>query len=174
VSISGAACGLYSVSSTQINFVLPPGLSVGGTFPITINNNGVVFRGALLTVAGQPDIFTSTNGPAGGALVCNATNPPACTGEPFTVTTNNGQWHPGSYRSASLSDGRAQRSARFNYGHHWHTLINASSNAASDLPGTDLVTFTLPSTVDTGDLPIVITVNGGVSRGLEHRATHLE
>jgi uncharacterized protein (TIGR03437 family) len=44
VSISGAACGLYSVSSTQINFVLPPGLSVGGTFPITINNNGVVYR----------------------------------------------------------------------------------------------------------------------------------
>jgi hypothetical protein len=44
------------------------------------------------------------------------------------------------------------------------TVITASSNTASDLPGTDLVTFILPSTVDTGDLPIVIAASGSNSR----------
>src|SRR5437868_3429147 len=49
-----------------------------------------VIRGALTIVGAQPDIFTSTNGPGGRALVCNATNPAVCTPEPFTVTTNDG------------------------------------------------------------------------------------
>jgi hypothetical protein len=44
------------------------------------------------------------------------------------------------------------------------TLVNATSNTVSDLPGTDLVTFTLPSTVDLGDLPIVIIANANSSR----------
>jgi hypothetical protein len=43
-------------------------------------------------------------------------------------------------------------------------ITTASSNTNSDLPGTDLVTLTLPSTVDVGDLPIVITILGASSR----------
>src|SRR5262249_39891330 len=89
VSIASAACGLYAVSPTQINFVVPVGLS-SGSFPIVINNNGTVVRGVITIVPAQPDIFTSTNGPAGRANVCNATNPAVCTPEPFTVTTNDG------------------------------------------------------------------------------------
>src|SRR5207237_4740264 len=44
------------------------------------------------------------------------------------------------------------------------TAIIAGSNSTSDLPGTDLVTFTLPSTVNVGDLPIIVTVGAASSR----------
>src|SRR5439155_18534200 len=97
VEILGAACGLYAVSPTQINFVIPIGLATsaaGTSFPIVINNNGSVIRGLLVIVAAQPDIVTSTNGPDGRAKVCNITNPATpsnvCLGEPFDVTSDNG------------------------------------------------------------------------------------
>jgi hypothetical protein len=91
---------------------------------------------------------------AGGrAVVCNATNPAACTAEPFTVTTNDGSGTQAP-RLASVADRREttlpappRRSVR---------AVNSSSNTASDLPGTDLVTFVLPATVDIGDLPIAL------------------
>jgi Domain of unknown function (DUF4214) len=44
------------------------------------------------------------------------------------------------------------------------TTISAGGNVSTDLPGTDNVTFTLPATVDTGDLPIVVVGNGTFSR----------
>src|SRR5207244_7129475 len=69
VSINGAACGLYAVSSSQIKFVVPIGLTAG-VYPLAINNNGTVIRGALNIVGAQPDIFTSTNGPEIGRASC--------------------------------------------------------------------------------------------------------
>src|SRR5439155_26486567 len=85
VSINGAACGLYSVSSSQIKFVVPIGLT-SGTYPIVINNNGTVIRGLIAIVAAKPDIFTSANGPSGRTSVCNVTNPAVCLPEPSNVT----------------------------------------------------------------------------------------
>ncbi|HYW74985.1 MAG TPA: DUF4214 domain-containing protein, partial [Pyrinomonadaceae bacterium] len=163
VSVGGSACGLYSVSSSQIKFVVPPGLNIG-VFPIAVNNNGTVFRGAVQIVASQPDIFTSTNGPLGRAVVCNATNPAVCTPEPFTVTTDDGTGNQvATVLQVSLTG------IRHNLGTAitatvGTTVINGTSNAPADLPGTDLFTFVLPSTVDVGDLPIVITSNATSSR----------
>ncbi|HEV2862744.1 MAG TPA: hypothetical protein VGX48_17140 [Pyrinomonadaceae bacterium] len=80
----GAAAGLYSVAPGQINFVVPPGLTPSATpQPVVINNNGAVIRTSLVLNSAQPDIFTSTNGAGGRALVLNVTNPLTQTTEPF-------------------------------------------------------------------------------------------
>jgi uncharacterized protein (TIGR03437 family) len=163
VSINGAACGLYAVSSSQIRFVVPIGLQ-SGTYPIAINNNGTVIRGGINIVLAQPDIFTSTNGPGGRAVVCNATNPAVCTPEPFTVTTNDGTGNQAAtILRVSMTGVRNNLSGTI-IATIGTTVITAGSNSTTDLPGTDLVTFTLPSTVDVGDLPIVISVGGATSR----------
>jgi uncharacterized protein (TIGR03437 family) len=164
VSINGAACGLYAVSSSQIRFVVPIGLSPG-IYPIAINNNGTVIRGGVTIVPAQPDIFTSTNGPGGRAVVCNATNPAVCTPEPFTVTTNNGTGtQVATILRVSMTGVRNNLASTITATIGTTVITTASSNATSDLPGTDLVTLTLPSTVDVGDLPIVITAGGSSSR----------
>ncbi len=87
VSVNGAAAGLYSVSPGEIDFVVPVGLATSGTsgYPVVVNNNGAVIRSTLQVIAAQPDIFTSTNGPGGRAVVTNVTNPRNRTGEPFSV-----------------------------------------------------------------------------------------
>jgi len=166
VSINGAACGLYAVSSSEIRFVVPIGLTAG-IYPIAINNNGTVIRGALTIVGAQPDIFTSTSppGPGGRAVVCNATNPAVCTPEPFTVTTNDGTGNQVATILRVSMTGVRNNAASIITATIGTTVITvASSNTNSDLPGTDLVTLTLPSTVDVGDLPIVITVLAAPSR----------
>jgi uncharacterized protein (TIGR03437 family) len=163
VSINGAECGLYSVSSTQVKFVVPTGLPAG-VFPIAVNNNGTVFRGAVTIVAAQPDIFTSTNGSGGRAVVCNATNPAVCTPEPFNITTDDGTGNQvATVLQVSLTGVRNNAPAALS-ATIGTTIIAGNSNTATDLPGTDLVTFILPATVDTGDVPIVITSNGASSR----------
>jgi len=124
-----------------------------------------VIRGALTIVGAQPDIFTSTNGPGGRALVCNATNPAVCTPEPFTVTTNDGTGtQVATILRVSLTGVRNNPASAITATIGTTVITVAGSNTASDFPGTDLVTFTLPSTVDVGDLPIVITVGAASSR----------
>jgi uncharacterized protein (TIGR03437 family) len=91
VSVGNAAAGLYFVGMNQINFVVPVGLPASDTpYPVVVNNNGAVIRGALIVKAAQPDLLTTTNGPSGRAIVFNVTNPLAATPEPpdgFPVTT---------------------------------------------------------------------------------------
>jgi uncharacterized protein (TIGR03437 family) len=93
VSVSGAAAGLYFVGdspSEGISFVTPVGLTPG-VASVVINNQGTVFRGFVQIVSSQPDIFTSTNGPGGTAMVCNVTNVSSgCITGPFQVTTDSG------------------------------------------------------------------------------------
>src|SRR2546429_94803 len=108
-------------------------------------NNGTVIRGALAIVSAQPDIFTSTNGPGGRAVVCNATNPAVCTPEPFTVTTNDGTGTQAATILRVSMTGVRNNLASTITATIGTTAIIAGSNATSDLPGTDLVTFTLPS-----------------------------
>ena len=94
MAINGAACGLYFVGPSKISFVVPKGLvpnTGSANYPIVVNNNGTVIRGNVVIVAAQPDIFTTTNGPGGRALVCNVTNPlvMGCVGEPFDQISDN-------------------------------------------------------------------------------------
>jgi uncharacterized protein (TIGR03437 family) len=165
VSIDSAACGLFAVSSTQITFVVPIGLRAG-TYPITVinSNTSTVFRGAVVIVSAQPDIFTTTNGPGGRASVCNATNSSGpCTAEPFFVTTNVGGTQTATVLRMTLTGIRNVNTSAISVT-VGTTAIVPSINTTTDLPGTDNLFFTLPSTVDTGDLPIVVTVGAAASR----------
>jgi len=167
VSIRGAACGMYSVSSTAINFVIPPGLSPG-TYPLVINNNGTVIRGNITLVPAQPDIFTSSNGPNGRASICNITDPtvPGCIPEPFDVTTPPS---PGGSPVPTVLEvyatgvrGTAAGNISVVIG---TTSITATGNIPNDQPGFDNIVITLPSTVDRGDnLPVVVKVGAATSR----------
>ena len=92
MSINGAAAELKSVNNRQIVFIVPRGLSPGNddaaTYPVVINNNGIISRAEITIVPARPDIFTDlpTPGPGGRAFVQNVTNRVPTT-EPFTVTT---------------------------------------------------------------------------------------
>jgi hypothetical protein len=91
VSINGAAAGLYFVGdapSEGIRFVVPIGLG-SGVATVVVNNRGTTYRGFVLIVPAQPDIFSVPFGPGGTAVVCNVTNTasgPVCVG-PFPATS---------------------------------------------------------------------------------------
>ncbi|HEV8139044.1 MAG TPA: hypothetical protein VGP81_04690, partial [Pyrinomonadaceae bacterium] len=167
VAIRGVACGIYSVSSTAISFVVPIGLSPG-TYPLVINNNGTVIRGNITLVAAQPDIFTSSNGPNGRASICNITDPTVsgCMPEPFNVTAPPS---PGGSPVPTILEvhatgvrGTSAASISVVIG---TTSITATANIANDQPGFDNIVITLPSTVDRGDnLPVVVKVGAATSR----------
>jgi uncharacterized protein (TIGR03437 family) len=166
VSIGGAAAGLYSVSPSAISFVVPRGLP-NGVYRLIINNNGTVIRGHIAIVTAQPDIVTSTNGPNGRAVICNVTNPTisGCQTEPFNVTSPNASGSPvPTVLELHLTGVRASSASAISV-IIGTTSIVPSSNIPSDQPGFDLVTFTLPSTVDRGDnLPVVVRVGTATSR----------
>jgi uncharacterized protein (TIGR03437 family) len=176
MSINGAACGLYSVSATAISFVVPIGMipnSGTASYAVVINirddvaGTNKVVRGRIVIVAAQPDIFSTTNGPGGRAVVCNVTNPatPGCSGEPFKLKSDDGtgtlvptvlEIHLTGVRGASAGSITATIGT---------TAIVASRNIKTDLPGFDQTYITLPATVDTGpNLTLVVTVGTASSR----------
>jgi len=169
ISIAGVACGIYSVTATSINFAVPIGLvpNTGTTsYPVVINSNGVVIRGQVTIVSSQPDIFTTPIGPLGRAIVCNITNPltPGCLIEPFNVTSDNGT---GTLVPTVLEihltgvRGIAASTISVTIG---TTVIVPSNVIQLDQPGFQEIDLTLPSTVDRGDLPVVVKVGTATSR----------
>jgi uncharacterized protein (TIGR03437 family) len=105
LSINNAAAGLYFVSPTEIQFVVPLGLTPHaagtGTYPvvISVNEGGTVrtIRGALQIVPAQPDIFTRLDAPT-RAFVVNVTNgtsmPEPADGFPVTSPDMSGALKP--------------------------------------------------------------------------------
>jgi uncharacterized protein (TIGR03437 family) len=89
---------------------------------------------------------------------------PGCVGEPFNIVTDDGT---GTMAPTILEikltgvNGTVGTGVSVTVG---TTVIVANSNTALDLPGFDQVDFTLPSTVDTGDVPIIVTVGTQTSR----------
>ena len=91
MTINGAACGLKRVGRRQIEFVVPIGLAstvTGTTYPLVINNNGIVMKNTVTIVPARPDIFAKDGfmGPGGRAKLFNVTNT-VFTTEPFAVRT---------------------------------------------------------------------------------------
>ena len=163
VAINSAACGLYAVGSGEIKFVAPIGLAAG-TYPLVINNNGTVVRGTITIVAAQPDVFTTTNDALGRASVCNITNPLVCTPEPFFVTSNDGTGtQVPTVLRVTLTGARFAVATGIT-ATVGTTAIVAGAARSLDLPGTDSFDITLPSTVNTGDLPLVVTISPATSR----------
>jgi uncharacterized protein (TIGR03437 family) len=174
IAINGAAAGLYSVDSTAIKFVVPPGLVPNtGTanYPLVINirdtpTTNRVIRGTVVIVTAQPDVETTSNGPNGRAVICNITVATSgCIIEPFNVTTPDASGSPVPTKlEVHLTGVRGVAGSSINVV-IGTTSIVASQNVAGDLPGFDQVIITLPSTVDRGDnLPVVVTVGTATSR----------
>lgn len=172
VAVNGAAAGLYFVgnSPSQINFVLPVGVAAGTTpARVVVNNNGTVVRGSVQVFAAQPDIFTTTMGAAGRAIVTNVTNPLNRTAEPFSVTSTDqdGSVVP-TVLEISLTGVRAVTASQV-------TVTIGTTAITGDAilfvgpnlqaPGFDLINVRLPASLaGTGDVPIVVTINiGGVA-----------
>jgi uncharacterized protein (TIGR03437 family) len=171
VSVGGAAAGLYFVGNSpqQIDFVVPIGLA-SGTAPVNVvvNNNGTVIRGLVQIVAAQPDIFTTTMGAGGRALVCNVTNGSSfpCLLEPFGVMSldSTGTLVP-TILELNLSGSRAVTEADLVTVTIGTTSISATSIKANpNMPGWEVIDFTLPASLAAaGDVPIVVSLSIGGS-----------
>jgi uncharacterized protein (TIGR03437 family) len=179
LTVNGVAAGLKSVSSSQIEFVVPPGLigtAAGMEYLVVINNNGTVIKGTtaaplkIVVVPARPDVFTdlAVPGPGGRARVFNATNT-VLTREPFTVTTirrKGGRRVPTVLRLYLTGvQGLAASAFSIRIGSTTISGAQITSNAILFEPGVYTVDFTLPSTLNmAGDQPIVVSVTvGGVT-----------
>jgi uncharacterized protein (TIGR03437 family) len=161
VSINGAAAGLYSVSASEIHFVVPIGLKTG-VATVVVNNNGKVFRGFVQIVTAQPDVFTTTRGPGGRAVVCNVTNVGSgCIMEPFSVTTadTSGNQVP-TILEVHVTGLRIVPASvvTVTIGTTAITATNVHPNL--NFFGEDLITITLPASLaGAGDVPVVVTAS---------------
>lgn len=175
VSINGAAAGLFFVSPTQINFVVPPGLaptSGTATYPVVINNNGTTIRSTIQISIAQPDIFTMTDVfGTNRAAVLNVTNPlSAGSPEPFSVTTtyidSSGQTKtdPTILRIFLTGVRRITDKSQVTVTIGTTALTGSAivQIAPSDLPGTDLIDVTLPASLaGAGDVPVIVSITNG-------------
>jgi hypothetical protein len=187
VSIRGAAAGLRFVGDdpTQINIVVPPGLSPPTTADITlplviVNNNPAAptaIHSRIPIVPAQPDIISSTHGPGGRAAVKNVTNPCITpTDEPFRVTTVRPKGGDCSVSDTEtvptvlqimLTGVRNAQNAQLKVtindvdisGDAVKIVPLSTSLFMDRMPGIDQINVTLPSTITPGDnIPIVVSV----------------
>jgi uncharacterized protein (TIGR03437 family) len=164
LSVNGYAAGLYFVGNAekQINFVVPVGMPLGlGTVAINLldagANTDTLFRGFVQLVAAQPDIFTTTNDAGGRAIAFNVTNPMTPTTEPFSVTTGG---------VATVLELNVTGVRNVIPGEVTVTIGTTAITAGGivavkpnpQMPGFDIINFTLPATLTAGDLPVVVTI----------------
>lgn len=182
LSINNAAAGLYFVSPTEIQFVVPPGLTAltgTATYPVTINVNeaGAVrtIRSVLQIVAAQPDIFTRTDAPT-RAFVFNVTTGTSMAEPPdgFTVTTDVAGTAKPTILAIFLTGVRNTTITRANVtvsigdrnltATDIQQLTAGSERAfsATDMPGVDQLNVQLRADMaGLGDQPLVISVTVG-------------
>jgi uncharacterized protein (TIGR03437 family) len=174
MTINGVACGLKKVSSREITFVVPPGLTPSETpYELVINNNGRLFKSTTVIVLTRPDVFTFNEvpGPNGRARIFNATNR-VLTREPFNVTTlryRGGRRVPTVLRLYLTG---VEQAGAVNFIIHVGglnatriTTPNVLTGAVLREPGVYSVDFTLPASLDmAGEVPITVEITaGGVS-----------
>ncbi len=173
LTINGAAAGLKQVSSREITFVVPIGLSAaneGTSYPIVINSNGTVIKGNITVVAARPDIFTDApvsipTFPFSGirTRILNVTNT-VPTREPFTATTFKfrGSKRVPTVLRLYLTGVNNVNSGSFTIRIGSTTITSVLTAAVLREPGVYTVDFALPATINrTGDQPIVVSVTTG-------------
>ncbi|CAN5529026.1 hypothetical protein BH10ACI3_BH10ACI3_03670 [soil metagenome] len=173
MTINGAACGLKSVSQTQIVFVAPPAIAsaaAGTVYSLVINNNGAQIKTLVTIVPARPDIFNKEGvvGPGGRAKLFNVTNR-VFTSEPFVIRTikiKGPKLVPTVlrvYLTGVANIGSTAISVRIRD----ITISGAAIKTSPSIfePGVYIFDFELPATLaGAGDQPIVITVTAdGVS-----------
>jgi uncharacterized protein (TIGR03437 family) len=161
VSINGAAAGLYHVDGSEIHFVVPIGVRTG-IATVVVNNNGKVFRGFVLIVAAQPDIFTIPRGPGGRAVICNVTNTAVsgCVVEPFSVTSadSTGAQVP-TVLEIHLTGVRGAIPGEVSVTIGTTAITASSVRNNVNMFGEDLITIKLPASLaGAGDVPVVVTL----------------
>jgi uncharacterized protein (TIGR03437 family) len=159
VSINGATASLYFVSAGQINFVVPVGLAATtgtNTYPVVVNNNGVVTRGTIQILPAQPDIFTTTMDAGGRAIVFSVDSVGAETAEPFTV--------PATLRIV-LTGVRNVTAAQITVRIGTTDLTGAAiltsavSRGTNQIPGFYQIDVQVPASLaGAGDVPVIVTV----------------
>jgi len=164
MTIRGAACGLRSVSRHKIEFVVPAGVIsalTGTTYPLVINNNGVVMRTNVTIIPARPDVYNTagTLGPGGRAKVFNVTNSRHTT-EPFAVRTI---MRKGNRLVPSIM--RVYLTGVANVGNSFISIrirdqqIAARTSPVYVEPGVYAVDFVMPVALQgAGDQPIIVTV----------------
>ncbi|MDQ1590538.1 MAG: hypothetical protein QOG71_1165 [Pyrinomonadaceae bacterium] len=170
LSVNNAAAGLYFVSPTEIQFVVPVGLVTQtgtSTYPVVININegGAVrsVRSTLQVVNAQPDIFTRSDAPT-RASVFNSTNM-TLMGEPaegFPVTTDvMGTARP-TVLSIFMTGIRNLPVGVITVMIGDRSLTGTTeilSNTPTDMPGVDQLNVQLrPDLAGLGDQPLVVSV----------------
>jgi uncharacterized protein (TIGR03437 family) len=160
VSINGAAAGIYFVSASEIQFVVPIGIQTG-IATVVVNNNGKVFRGFVPIVVSQPDIYTIPRGPGGRAVVCNKTNAGSgCIMEPFNVTTadTTGAQVP-TVLEIHVTGLRGELPSEVSVTIGTTAITPTSVINNVNFFGEDLITLTLPASLaGAGDVPVIVTV----------------
>jgi uncharacterized protein (TIGR03437 family) len=165
LAINGGAAPLYFVSPGQINFVVPVGLAPTTgttTYPVVINNNGVVIRGTITIIASQPDIFTTTNDAGGRAAVFSVTSTSTEMAEPFTV--------PATLRIVLTGvRGVTKSQITVRIGTTDLTgaaiLTDALPRGTNQMPGFYQIDVAAPASLaGAGDVPVIVTVSGVSSR----------
>lgn len=170
MTIDGVGVGLKSVTSTEIVFVVPRGIAgTNEKHPVVINNNGVIIRGQITISAARPDIFNFSNtaSPNGRARVFNITNR-VFTTEPFTVTTvrfRGGTRVPSVLRLFLTGvQGVPASLITIKIGDVEITGSNILNSPVEVEPGIYTIDFRLPPELNmAGDVPIVISINGGAN-----------
>lgn len=172
MSINGVSVGLKELSQNKIVFVAPKGISqdLDNTYPVVINNNGIVVRGEITFVAVRPDIFRTDLQPQlNRAKIFNVTNR-VHTSEPFTVRTLK---YKGGLKVDTVLrmyitgvDGVLGNTVSITIG---STPAPAGiGNAVEVSPGVYTMDFELGSSLDMiGDQPVTITIltGAGVFQG---------
>ncbi|CAN5142856.1 hypothetical protein BH20ACI2_BH20ACI2_18760 [soil metagenome] len=168
MSINGAAAGLKRVSQQHIEFVVPIGIlsAVTGTsYPVVINNNGVVMKFFISLVPSQPDIFNRAMiaAPGGRAKLFNVTNTIQTT-EPFVIRTHQRKGNrlvPSVLRLFLTGVERVPASLiTIRIGDKVLSGANIKSDPVMVEPGIYTIDFFLtPDLLGAGDKPIVVTVN---------------
>ncbi len=173
LSINNAAAGLYFVSPTEIQFVVPPGLTAQtgtATYPVVVSiHEGDTIRSVrsvLQIVSAQPDIFTRSDAPT-RASVFNVTNM-ALMAEPaegFSVTTDVMGTATPTVLSIFLTGIRNVPVANITVRIGDRTLTGTTeikSNTPTDVPGVDQLNVQLRSDLaGLGDQPLIVSVTIG-------------
>lgn len=183
LTINGVAAGLKSVGPQSITFVLPPFLSsttTGTVYPLVLNMNGSVIKLDMTIVPTRPDLFSTTNGPGGRAIIYNVVNR-VHTREPFTVNTI--QIRGGRRVQTKLRlylTGVANTTAGVISIKIGTVTISGSliqTGGVQQEPGVYTVDFLLPPELrGAGDQPIIVTINANgttFTSRLEDTAPHV-
>jgi uncharacterized protein (TIGR03437 family) len=170
LSINNAAAGLYFVSPTEIQFVVPVGLAAqtGATTSsvvININEGGTVrsVRSTLQIVAAQPDIFPKDTAPT-RATVLNVTNmaPMDEPAEGFSVTTDVRGTATPTVLAIFLTGIRNVPLSAISVRIGDRTLTGTTeirNNTPTDMPGIDQLNVQLRSDLaGLGDQPLIVSV----------------